>query len=297
MCNISFFGASVTQQKDGYWKYFAEQNPNFNIKVFGYGSRHLNDAGICYIDNVLESKPEYCFIDWFSTGYIKYNEDKFDEIKEYINTIIHKFYVNNVKVIFLIIPDVTVDKTNIYKKINDYLSELNIPTINISNSFDNLDIILRDGIHTTNFGSIEYGKLINKIFISDFYNKIEIPIVYPEKTKFCDVKSIDLNIDVKNELILKGSAEVIGISQFIGPYSGLIDIDGVIFNNWDRWCYYEREMVNLKFNVENTSVIKVLQDEFDRSACEHNANWNVNKKLKLMTLFYIGEDIIIIKAD
>jgi len=297
MCNISFFGASVTQQIDGYWKYFDLINPNFRVKSFGYGSRHLNDAGVCYIDDVLNSNPEYCFIDWFSTGYIKYNEDKFDEIREYIDTIIHKFYSNNVKLIFLILPDITVDKTDIYKKIESYLTEMSIPVINISNHFDDLSIILRDGIHTTNLGSVEYGKIISDKFTSNFYNKIEIPINYPSKTKFCNIKYVDLNTEIKKELILSGLSEVIGISQLIGPYTGLVDIDGVIYNNWDRWCYYEREMVNLKFKVDNISIIKVLQDDFDRSICTHPSNWSVEKRLKLKRMYYIGEDIKIIKCD
>jgi hypothetical protein len=167
----------------------------------------------------------------------------------------------------------------------------------ISNHFDDLSIILRDGIHTTNLGSVEYGKIISDKFTSNFYNKIEIPNNYPAKTKFCNIKYVDLNTETKKELILSGLSEVIGISQLIGPYTGLVDIDGVIYNNWDRWCYYEREMVNLKFKVDNISIIKVLQDDFDRSICTHPSNWSVEKRLKLKRMYYIGEDIKIIKCD
>jgi len=295
--NIAFFGASVTQQKDGYWKYFSDINPHFKIQSFGYGSRHLNDAGICYIDMVLEFEPEYCFIDWFSTGYVKYNEDKFDEIKEYINTIIYKFYKKNVKLIFLTLPDMTVDKTNIYRKINDYLRNLNIPVIDISNSFDKIDPILRDGIHTTQYGSEQYAKIINQIFKDSMFEKLEIPVSYPEKTKYCDVKSVDFNIVIEEKLVMSGPAEVIGISQYIGPYSGVIEIDGKLYNNWARWCYYEREMVNLKFSVGDVTTIKILDDDFDRSTCKHNANWGVKKKLKLITTFYIGNNIQILEYN
>lgn len=295
--NITFFGASVTQQKDGFWKYFSNLNPQFNVTTFGYGSRHLNDAGVCYIDTVLSSNPEYCFIDWFSTGYIKYNEHKFDEITEYINTIIHKFYSNNVKLIFLTIPDITVDKVEIYKKINDYLNSLKIPTIDISNSFEDLSVILRDGIHTTPFGASEYGRLISEQFNLNFLDKIEIPRTYPSKTKYCDVKQLDFNFVVTDELVLSGPAEIIGISQYIGPYSGLLEIDGNIINNWDRWCYYEREMVNLKIKIDNITTIKILEDDFDRSSCEHNANWGTKKMLKLITCFYVGEKLKILKYN
>ena len=290
---IAFFGASVTQQRNGYWKYFADNHKNFDVASFGYGSRHLNDAGVCYIDTVLDFEPDYCFIDWFSTGYIKYNEDKFYEIKEYINTIIHKFYSKGVKLIFLTFPDETVDKTEIYVKINNYLKEQGIPVIDISKSFNDLKVILRDGIHTTDFGSSEYSRIISDIFFNEIYEKHSIPSTYVGKNKFCDIKMLELNIVATEKIVLNGPCEVIGISQYIGPYTGLVKIDDKIFNNWDRWCHYEREMVNLKFNVNDTTVIEVLGDDFDRSACEYKNVWNVNKCLKLLTAFYIGEQLVL----
>jgi len=290
--NVAFFGASITQQQNGYWYYFGLMNSEFNIKPFGYGSMHLNDAGISYIDEVLEFNPEYCFIDWFSTGYIKYNENKFDEICEYINTIIHKFYKNNIKLIFLTFPDKTVDKTEIYIKINQYLKSLDIPYLDISNVFDdNINQILRDGIHTTPFGSEQYAKYINEYFHN---NDITIPTTYPEENKYCVIKKLTINSVVSSQITFQGPCEVIGISQIIGPYTGLLNIDGNIINNWDRWCYYERNMVNLKFKVNEQTTIKILQDDFDRSLCEHACNWNQPKLLKLFDIFYVGGELKIL---
>lgn len=290
--NVAFFGASITQQQNGYWYHFGLKNPQFNVKSFGYGSMHLNDAGISYIDEVLNFKPEYCFIDWFSTGYIKYNEDKFDEIVEYINTIIHKFYNNDTKLIFLTFPDKTVDKTEIYIKINNYLKSINVPFLDISNTFNNnINDILRDGIHTTPFGSEEYARLIN-----DYFNntEIKIPETYPAETKYCIIKQLDVNSLITNFIKFSGPCEIIGISQVIGPYTGLLDIDGVIVNNWDKWCYYERNMVNLRFKVNNETIINILQDDFDKSACEHNIVWSENKYLNLGKIYYISGNLEII---
>jgi hypothetical protein len=286
---IAFFGASITQQQNGYWYHFGLKNPKLNIKPFGYGSMHLNDAGISYIDNVLEFNPEYCFIDWFSTGYIKYNEDKFDEIVEYIDTIIHKFYKNGTKLIFLTFPDKTVDKTEIYIKINDYLKSINVPFLDISNTFDNnIDEILRDGIHTTPYGSEEYARLIN-----DYFHNIDItiPEVYPSETKYCVIKKLDINSVVNDSIIFNGPCEIIGISQIIGPYTGMLNIGDTIVNNWDRWCYYERNMVNLRFKVNDETIVKVLQDDFDRTLCEHNIAWPINKYLNLGTIYYINGEL------
>jgi hypothetical protein len=289
---ICFFGASITQQGNGYWKYFAENNKQFSIHQFGYGARHLSDAGICYIDKVLEVEPEYCFIDWFSTGYIKYNEHKFDEIKEYIDTIIYKFFIKNVKLIFLIFPDKTVDKTYIYNEIKKYIQSLNIPILDISESFDNIDEILRDGIHTTDYGAKEYAKKIQEYFYTEIYDKYQITYK-PHITKYCDIKQYSLNKIITKKLIISGNSEVIGISQYVGPYSGLIKINDEIINNWDKWCHYEREMINLKFKIDGITTIEVLQNEFDKSSCPTYTECNV-KILKLMTIFYIGEKIKIL---
>lgn len=287
--NITFFGASITQQNDGYAQFFARMNTKFKVNIFGYGSMHLKDAGVCYIDNVLSTDPEYCFIDWFSTAYVDEAKDDFDEITIYIDTILNKFYSKGVKLIFLTLPEVVRDKTEIHKRLNEYLLSKNVPTIDISKSFDDLDLILRDGIHTTPYGSEQYSKLISDKFINEFYDKIEIPKYYPAINKYCNIKQVPLNLLVYKNIIFNGNAEVIGILQHIGPYTGLLKINNEIFNNWDRWCYYDREMVNLKFSINGETKIEILQDEFDTSSCEHVCDWKVQKVLKLLTIFYVGE--------
>lgn len=288
--NIAFFGASVTQQSQGYVTNFATLNPQFKINVFGFGSMHLKDAGICHIDLVLNSEPEYCFIDWFSTAYIDEAKDNIDEITLYIDTIIHKFYSKGVKIIFLTLPETANDKTEIHIKINSYLDLKSIPKIDISKSFEsNIEEIIGDGIHTTPYGATQYANIISDIFFKEIYDKYEIPLNYSEKTKYCDIKKISLDKLVSKKITFEGNAEVIGISQYIGPYTGMLRINGEVFNNWDRWCYYEREMVNLRFDVNEKTIIEVIQYNVDTSSCKYECNWEVEKVLKLMTIFYTGD--------
>ena len=85
---IAFFGASVTQQQNGDWQYFANLNPQFDVRPFGNGSMHLNDAGICYIEDVIKFNPQWCFIDWFSTGYIVYGKDKNEDGGPFVSGVI-----------------------------------------------------------------------------------------------------------------------------------------------------------------------------------------------------------------
>ena len=64
---INFFGASVTQQNKGYVYYFKNKCSD-NITIFqnGYGSMHINDAGICFLYEIIKKalryKPNYICI-------------------------------------------------------------------------------------------------------------------------------------------------------------------------------------------------------------------------------------------
>ena len=102
---------------------------------------------------------------------------------------------------------------------------------------------------------------------------------------------------VNDYIIFNGPCEIIGISQIIGPYTGLLDIDGTIINNWDRWCYYERNMVNLRFKVSEETIVKILQDDFDRSLCDNNCDWSINKYLQLQTIYYINGELNLINYE
>jgi hypothetical protein len=296
---IAFFGASITQQNNGFAKYTTDFL-KCESQIFGYGSMHLCDAGICYIDEVLNYKPKYCFIDWFSTGYIKNNKHNLDGIKLYIDTIINKFLKNGVIVIFLFFPDCSndsitnqpVNKKDINEKLANYLVKLNVPIIDLSEKFNNseLNLILRDDkIHTTDFGSEVYAKHISKVFLDDIYKKYKIPDTFPEKTKYDVVSKLDCEMSIDQFITLKGPCEIIGISQIIGPYSGLLKINNNIINNWDPWCYYERRMIKHNFIINDITTIEVLDDAFDYSACKHEQNWNDKKMLKVKSIFYSGE--------
>jgi hypothetical protein len=135
--------------------------------------------------------------------------------------------------------------------------------------------------------------------IDDYFKgtNIIIPPNYPGENKYCDIKKLKINSWVSKIIQFEGPCEVIGISQVIGPYTGLVDIDGTIFNNWDRWCYYERNKVNLRFKVRDKTSIKILDDDFDRSLCEHACNWDVPKGLKLNEAFYIGGSLKVEKIQ
>lgn len=142
---ISCFGASVTQQKNGYVDFLSDL-VNDRIIKFGFGGMHLKDAGICFVDKVISIKPNVCIINWFSTDYK--NEDGC--VIEYIKMLIEKFNKINTRVIFLFLPNRnSYDWYSFYLFLKQKLKVLNLEYIPIDELLKNFDInlLLRDTIH------------------------------------------------------------------------------------------------------------------------------------------------------
>jgi len=290
---ISFFGASITQQKEGYVHEFKLKYPEFEINQFGYGGQHISNAGIIHIGEVLLFKPNYVFIDWLSTHFIVENMNSPKHICKYIDTLIYKFIDNQIFPIFLILPNKQFCYNNILTVLKNYLQNYNIPVIDIFNSFDNIDFdeICYDKIHAMPYGSKKYADLIGLEFFKKYYNKIEMPKKYEIDTKYCNIKYIDHECTVQKKIILTGNCEVITISQTFGPYTGMINFNGIIKNQWDKWCHYERPVLNLNFEVNDKFTIDVLQDEFDRNECKYPVDWSVKKILNIKKIFFVGDHL------
>jgi hypothetical protein len=293
---IVFFGASITAQKEGYVKYFKDLDNSENIiQQSGYGSMHLYDAGMIYINTILDFKPDICFIDWFSTGFITYDPNI------YLNTIINKFSNNNCKLIFLFFPRNPFEKSrkDMYNIVQKYLNLNNINYLDISNEFADLNNILRDTIHTNDNGSKQYANKIYNYF-NKIKNNLEIPLIIPNQTKFCDIKEYKINNKIYKNLIITGNIEIIGISQQIGPHSGLINIitddtntnTNIKLNLWDQWCHYERTNIKISIKFTKYCKISICSDDFDRSSCTRDIKWNEYQKyLDFNSIYYIGEEI------
>ena len=291
---VSFFGASVTQQKNGYVDIFTKLCDNIiNVKKYGYGSMHISDAGICFINNVINDKPNYCFIDWFSTGFI--NADGY--IKQFIDTIVLKLIEIDCVPIFLFLDgkDMCSKRLDMYNYVINCAKQNNVDYLSMFNN-ENIDELLRDSVHTTELGANYYGNTIYNQFISCIMNKKANTIIKTNmiKNDYYDIKLLNINETIYDSITLYGNAKVIGIYQKIGPYSGIVDVidaDNNIVKHtiWDQWCNYERNKIILSFNVKNKATIKIINDEFDTSSCKHNIDWlSYEKKMEIIDIFYVG---------
>ena len=295
--NVMFFGASVTKQKEGMCKVFANLNPTFKVEAHGYGGMYLKDAGMCFIDDALKTAPQYCIIDWFST---QLQNNDIEHLSTYLDTLIYKTVNANCIPIFLLlfrydeyndnVKKMSNERKIYYKKILKYAQKHNIPVIDLYNTVSrkkNKELILRDTVHTTPLGSELYGKLITKQF--KLLTKQNINVKQPLPNHFCNIKKLTVNKKTKKGFSVSGKCDVVGIEQTVGPYSGIVTVNKEERQIWDRYCYYERNTITLDFNVNGKTKILITDKQFDRSSAKVQVNWNSYKKhINIINIYYIG---------
>lgn len=290
MTKIVFYGASVTQQRNGYVNHFAKLSKAKVLK-FGFGGMHLNDAGICFIDKVVELKPEICFVDWFSTWYI--NQD--GKFNLYIDVIAEKLLKIGCRVIFLFCvrnKDVKIsDWKTFYAETKNYLKSEKLEYIALDEILSEYPVkeILRDEIHTTKKGSRLYAETIYDYlqqFADSLYENADIkPNIYSS------ISALSVKRGFDKELILEGDCHIQGFFLKIGPWSGIVDIStsklSTKENTWDRWCYYGRDRFSFNLPIDGRATFTISDEAFDTSECRDKFDFSkYKKKLVIHEIYY-----------
>lgn len=289
--NISFFGASVTKQKTGYAEMLKQYFKDENIFIHGFGSCHIVDAGICNIDDVLTNNPDYCFIDWFTTGWVSTDTRTLD----CLNTIIKKFSDKKCKLIFLFLLRKDHEKRiEFYNFMKNHLNKLHIAYIDINDHLEYSESLLRDIVHTTDEGSEVYAKTIFEKF-NIIKSTLKIPNVDIE-TKYSDLKMLPVNKIFHKNIIFDGDSEIVCFELEVGPNSSAIQFnDANVINIWDQWCHYKRNTFKIiKTNIDGNVVCNICT-HIDTSSCTKDINFDEYEKfLDLKKIYYIGNDLKII---
>lgn len=291
---IVFFGASVTQQKHGYVDEFAKLNHKAKVIKRGYGGMHLNDAGICFIDDILKLKPDICFIDWFSTAYI----DRDGEAKIYLQTILQKLSLIRCRVVFLFFPYLGCEgKIRFYEEMKEYLNECKREMVLVDEQVpkEKWQDLLRDTIHTTQLGSRRYAEIINDYLQLETGETDASEIL--GSTKYSEIKKMKVKRAFRKNVMLRSDkiCYVVGTLNFIGRHSGVIEIrkaGGMVKENlWDQWCYYIRRHFNLTLLIDEPTEIVISDETFDTSLCNKSVDLEVKKKLVVDSVYYIGDEL------
>jgi hypothetical protein len=309
---LAFYGASVTKQKTGYVHYI-EKMCNHNILQFGHGGMHLKDAGILFADEVCKSKPTFCFVEWFTPGIKNYTKES---MFLYLDVIVLNLLKANCVPVFLFLRGVTStdlfeDKLASYKMIiSEYCIPKNIPFIEV---YKNVDVgckldeeILRDTVHTNDLGSELYAKAILDYFNSYILNTANIKnITTPNPNKYSNIKTLEFEQKCTTGLLIKGSAELVGIYQDVGPFSCFCDVyvDGKLVHKdrsiIDIHCDYIRPTINFNYTFKESLLIEISTKDVDYDdVVKRKINWErynkegifaQQKELRLHSLHYVGE--------
>lgn len=310
--DVVFFGASVTKQKEGYVTFFQQAHPTLTIERVAIGATHLKDAGLCLLNEVVQKAPKYCFLDWFTPSIDIYTDD---QIKEYLQFIIRQLFdINCIPIMLFLNGDGS--GRDFSKKIlkfdfiiNEICNKYRVPYIKVYEKIYQLGYndnqILKDDVHTTQVGSELYSVIITENFkqIKEQCKNFEFSYK-PEKNKYLNIKKKELPGDIKQKIIIRGNADVIGIFQKIGPFTGWVEIkldDGPVVERClvDKHCYYTRECFNFTYKFNRTMEIAISSKTPDYSVCKNPPDYGIKdwdayykrhvKKLNLKEVYYIGE--------
>ena len=291
--NICCFGASVTQQKEGYPTFLNKYlKNNYDIQTFGYGSHNISNAGILYIDDIVKNKPLLCILDWFVTGFNDINDTIYA-----INIIVYKLMQINCICLFTFF--LCINENNCGKKYYDtikkYMDSHNLKYIDFEDHLDFSNILIKDDVHTTMYGGNEYAKIlasyINNINFDNYEYYIPINII----TKNNFYMNI-LKYDIGNGIVINENDNIViqfdKIYEYIfcvmqvGPHSGIIKINDIEINTWDIYCHFERT-VTRKININSDKIIvNVLPNLICTSNCRREIDFTLHKKqLRLIDIF------------
>ena len=287
---IAFYGASVTQQQNGFVEHFSRLTHTKVLK-FGFGSMHLCDAGICFVDKVVKSRPDICFVDWFSTWYA--NQD--GKFSFYLDAITEKLQKTGCRVIFLFLPNnrglEECDVAKFYADAKSYLKNKKIEFIPLDEILANhaATELLRDSIHTTPAGSRLYAENILKYL----ENTAVLPKAELEPNIYSAISVLPVKRSFDKKLVLEGKCHIQGFFLKIGPWSGIVKVDlgNASFkeNTWDQWCYYVRNHFSFNFPIDGKTVFTLSDETFDTSSCKETFNFSKQKKkLVIHAIYYYG---------
>jgi len=295
---LAVFGASLTQQKTGF-AIKLKSKMNQPVQIFGYGGMHLIDAGICFVDKILEKQPSHCFVDWFSTAY----KDTDKRTIDCIDTIIYKFTKSQCKLVFLFFPRKDdINREEFYSFCKRYLKKRKVAYIDLRSELgdENLNILLRDTVHTTEYDSTIYSDIIASRF-----NNIVEDIIFPKitgSTEYSNINKISIERVFNKTIELTGKCEVIGFYLTVGSHSGILEVKNFgnkqMYNSWDRWCNFSRKHFFLPLSIGGKIEINILQDEFNTSTCKEKYNFKKErKKIILHEIYYVGDSLKITNVN
>ena len=183
-----------------------------------------------------------------------------------------------------------------YEFIKNHLKKLQVHYIDLNEDYKYSSTLLRDIVHTTDTGSELYAQNIFEKF-----NQIKFELKIPEmniETKYDNIKSLQVDEIFYKTITFTGEGEIICFELEVGPNSSALQFhkSNNIIKIWDQWCYYKRKTMKfIEAYITGEMSCNIL-DNIDTTSCTKGINYDDHEKyLDIKTIYYIGEDLKIIK--
>ena len=307
---ISFFGASVTDQKLSYVDVLSDK---INNKLYknGYQGCHINQA-VWLVDDIIQIKPKICVLEWTTSVY----RDTLDNIIKYLHVIVNKLLHANIIPVFLFLFKQNInnfmDIIDAYCAVAKYHNICCIHHYKIIQEIglDN-DYFLKDSCHTNYNGSVLYANILYDVImlLKNSKNKfIPNTQLLHKQDKLNDLCTLYLDNILNNSteyeifnnkkywkitdsIIINNNlniSKIVALDIIYYKHNGIININGTNIQTWDRHCYYKRsQYFNIEIDVQDSIIIHVLQDNFHTTDCKYDIIFPENKYLLISNLVYI----------
>ena len=279
------FGASLTAQigLGGYVGQLAKLG--FNVQTAGFGGYQLEHAHLV-VKDISFTNIDSIIVEWFSPVKI-YNDS---EIELYLGTLLIKLSIFTKKILCVLIPNFSGSHKHYFSRLTNFLSKYKVDYVNLENCKLIKEDLKEDGLHTLENGASKYAATIAQK-INSIGNIVELP---PPSKEFMNVKELDavFKAEIGEQIIINSSsqAHVLGIALTVGPNSGIILMNDIKLNLWDKWS--GRERTTIKYNFFTPCVLKPTNVDFDRSSSALQPTWGpINIEIK--KIYYIGNDILV----
>ncbi len=311
--NILFFGASVTEQLEGYFK-FIKENILFHshsIDRYSFGGCHLDDAGFFNVGKLRGLNPDIVIFEWNTTARKIYDQDR-------VNYIFDQVVEMRALPVILILPhegNINVDRESerqMIKLANDY----GYPLIDIRKEIISryaLNELLRDGVHTNLLG----GEIFGSTIAINMLSILSEPRCLRDITKMnSDHFKIDefvfgkSGMEIKKQITfvvhLKSKKWGLCLYHEIGPFSPVAKISiNKQFNKklsfWDPYCHYSRmHYTSLLSSAELDSIsegsfelkISISSELPDYSICRRgDVIFDMDRKIKAHIFYCYGLEL------
>ena len=311
--NVVFFGASVTEQIEGYYKFIKEnlQFKNHSFERYAFGGCHLDDAGFFNLDKLKNLNPDVVVFEWNTTARVTYDIEK---VKYIFSQLVRMIALP----IILIIPHIGNIRENreSERQMIEISRNYDIPLIDIRDEISSkyeINELLRDGVHTNILGAEVIGSIVAKE-ISNLFNKAD----FTKSVNLIDSESFDIvNLDFKKNItvvkkeisfsiILNTDKWGLCLYHEIGLFSPIVEI---FVNNhfqkkmsfWDPYCHYSRmHYTSLISNIDSIPNISekfelklsISKESPDYSKCRRDGvSFDVDREVRARVLYGYGVNL------